>query len=230
MADWSYGTAGDKYPVKTGEMWSVGEHLFACGDLEENMGARLLDVAGIQPSVSYCDPPFNKSQARSFRSKAGVGRQVDFDLLLTKVVQQVKQAKTYAFVEMGTKNAHVLKNLITFYGGVVSGQWEILYYKKNPCVLIAAYFHGDPGWQLPDLSGLDDSMTPRVVLSAMSRNYDGKSFVVYDPCIGRGLTAIAGVRVGARVLGVELHPRRLAVALEKTAKLTGLEPKFEKVL
>jgi hypothetical protein len=57
---------------------------------------------------------------------------------------------------------------------------------------------------------LDDGKTPRVAIDAFTEPGD----VMLDPCLGRGLTAISANAAGRVCVGLELNPRRLAVAID----------------
>lgn len=206
---WTYGDAGDEYPVRVGDVWRVGHHVLACADLETGQVGRFVDEYG-PVDVCYADPPWDKGNARSFRTKAQVGRAVDFDLFLVSLVD-VAQRADHAYIEMGKRNVVALQQTIEGMCGTVRDVWDIMYYRVKPCHLVGATFrNADDYPEHGDYTGLDDDHTPDETLS---RYPAGR--VVLDPCTGRGNTPIAAHKHGHRFIGTELHPRRLAVTIKK---------------
>jgi len=219
MADWSYGDAGDRIPVGFGEQWRVGDHRLLCADQESSAEAIRQFVAPASGGLVYVDPPWDNGNARSFRTKSGIdgskGRQVVLSGLLEKLVLQTATLRPSAvFYEMGLLNADMLADLFAQqFPGAVQHRYPIVYYRKHPCVLVQVY--GEP---LPSLSGKDDENTPGLVMDAL------RPSTVVDLCAGRGGTAVAAAERNIRSWGVELNPRRMAVALDKLSKLTGQPP------
>lgn len=230
MADWTYGEDGRRFPVQPNQLWRVGDHWFACGDLEDGIGDRFFNAVSLTPDLSYSDPPWNKGNAKSFRTKAGVGRDVDFDRLLDLVVQEVKRSKHLSFIEMGMATVPALREKLIAHSGLLIGQWEITYYGKKPCMLLAVNFHGVVTIDLPEFSGLDDSKTPFSAIEVVRGLIKGQVAYVYDPCMGRGLTAEAAIKNEGVALGIELNPYRLSVTLSKVQHLIGEMPKLESVI
>ncbi len=207
---WTYGEAGDEYPVQPGDVWRVGHHVLGCADLETGQVAKFVGEYGRHPEIAYVDPPWNQGNARSFRTKAAVSRAVDFDLFLASLVDAVSQVD-HIYVEMGHQNHAALAETVQAYGGTVIGFWDIFYYRTKPCVLLGCDFSdGKRPWPDGDYNGLDDEDTPDEILSRYA-----SGLTVFDPCMGRGLTALAAHAHGQRFIGTELHPRRMAVTIKK---------------
>lgn len=222
---WVYTDAHDLYPVNPGDAWTVGPHRFICGDLEEHSYLQQA-LNGISPTLMYVDPPWNNGNARSFRTKAGVdglqgGRPVDMMKLLTLVLAPASDLNLLAFVETGRREAAKASQLIENLGGHIGNEWPITYYRRNPCVLLAADFRHNPVNDYPDFTGMDDDDTPLHAL----RHYP--TGTVIDPCAGRGLTARSAHNAGWKSLNHELSPFRTAEALKSVAATTGLAPTFQ---
>lgn len=221
MAVWTYSGAHKDYPVKAGETWTCGNHTLVCGDLE---GETPLwqKLKTMTPDLVYVDPPWNSGNARSFRTKAGVdgesGRTVDLSNLLKVVLTPSATSKILTFIETGKKEQNIVKGIIAEMGGTVGATWNITYYRKNPCILIAADFRPTPFDDYPEFEGLDDEDTPDVAIE----HY--KPSLVLDPCGGRGGTATAAEIVGVASLTNELSPYRMAEALKKLHVATGIAP------
>jgi hypothetical protein len=228
-----YGDAGDRYPVEVGDVWQIGKHILACGDLEMGAGVEFLAtyVRGGRPDVSFVDPPWNAGNARSFRTKAGVGRAVNFYRLISKVLETLAKSRRDVFIEMGVSECDNVRARLEEYGARLLDTWDITYYRKNPCRLLWGTFTGQAYPRLLDCNRLDDEVaTPKVIAAAA-----GRGDIVFDPCMGRGLSAVSALRAGATAAGLELNPRRLAVTIDKLASLgagaeRGQEPRRIAVL
>lgn len=221
MAVWEYSGAHKKYPVKAGDTWKLGQHTFLCGDLEGD-SPLWEKLSTMTPDLVYVDPPWNNGNARSFRTKAGVdgeqGRTVDFVSLLKIVLRPSVAFNALTFIEAGKREQNIVKGIIEDLGGVVGATWEILYYKRSPCILIAADFRLNPQNDYPNFTGLDDEDTPDLAI----QHY--KPSLVLDPCAGRGGTARAAELAGVASLTHELSPYRMAEALQSVVAISGETP------
>ena len=219
---WRYGDAGDRWPVRDGDIWQVGDHVVACGDNGRGASAELMDLFGA-PDYVYSDPPWNQGNVNSFRTKAGLQPDRDgfaqFLLTFSGVVTRARAA----FIEMGRKELSTLDAAMTSRGWAQVRIWDIVYFGDKPCVLslyapagssiLTQVLTGDP-------TGMDDALTPGWAVPAISKPGD----VIFDPCMGRGCTAEHSSKAGRLVRGVELHPRRLACTIDKLVKVTGATP------
>ena len=209
MTNWKYGDAGDRWPVKVGDIWQAGPHMLACGDIEQGAAVELVMKARECPVMTYVDPPYTPALATGFRTKAGVPRKVDFQALMRDIIRAVGITKGPVLMEMGRQYADEVTALVEQDGGIVVSRWDITYFKKNPAVLLQLGFgHREPMGDL--FSGMDDELTPTVAIAAGST----PDALVFDPCTGRGGTCRAAHQLSRRFLGLELHPRRLACALD----------------
>jgi hypothetical protein len=207
---WRYGDAGDRYPTEEGDIWAVGPHILACGDLEKG-AARLLLERYPHVHMVMCDPPWDSGNARSFRTKAGVSRPVSFLTLMHSILEVGPLVEGAWFFEMGNRNAPLVAEAIRQLDGYFLNQWNTYYYKTKPCV-IQAFTWNSALLPFDDLgpSGIDEEQSFTWALGVGC--HVGNT--VLDLCIGRGLTARVAHKQGKRVLGLELHPRRLAVTID----------------
>lgn len=219
MVEWRYGDAGDRWPVAPGEVWRAGPHLMACGDIEQPESIVWINGSPA-PAMVYVDPPWGAGNARSFRTKAGVGRPVDFDTFLGHLFDAVSRTTGPIFMEMG--NAHTSRLVLAAQqrGLSILDHWAITYYGKHPCSLFAFVKRDSLLTPRAGFTGLDDEETPAAAISLYSQRGD----LVLDPCTGRGLTALSADAHGRRFLGLELHPRRLAVTLDALHHQSGHQP------
>lgn len=230
MADWSYGDAGDKYPMKRGEVWKVNEALFSVGDLEEGDAPKLLHYCAedllVSPTAFYADPPWDKGNARSFRTKAfgkEKSRAVDFlGSLIPRVIEACKLASGNFGIEMGSKHGGDLMKMLHEAGAHDLSITPIYYYRKHPCVIVCGAF-GEVGDVIDpkELLGKDDELTPEFFIRQL-RNDD----VVFDCCGGQGLTSVTADRLGGGSVSMELNPRRAACGIDRVVQASGFEPEL----
>ena len=229
ISKWTYPKDhGEDYPVQVNDHWRIAGHDYHCHDLEATSTWATI-VAQRQPKMAYTDPPWNSGNAKSFRTKAGVdgptGRDVDIQQLLTAILTPLRDLKILAYVETGLRDEKGLSTLVTTLGGVTSGVWQITYYGRRPCVVIAADFRDTPNEDHPNLKGMDDEDTPLAVFQHhLATGTLQPGDLIVDPCAGRGLTAYSAQRAGLLALTNELHPNRVSSALAKVAKATKHQP------
>jgi hypothetical protein len=213
------------YPVETGDVWTLHsrEHAtpiaaLACCDLNQPAALdRALNLIGEEPAAGFVDPPWNGGNARSFRTKAGLATEgpIDFPALINVVLRRLPNE---CAIEMGIAATPAVINQAESLGFTHVNTYETTYYRKNPCRLIV-FGHRI----IPDAFGADDAHLPGLVTRALVP----QNGVLIDPMFGRGLAAVSAVGIGRRFVGSELNPRRVAITLQKLARLTGLTPTKE---
>lgn len=214
-----YGKAGDRYPIKSGEIWGLGGHILACGDIDHSEAISFVKKYSPVKMV-YIDPPYNLALAKGFRTNAGLDNNVDFEKFLIRLLEATREACTGdVFMEMGVKQAEFFCKLIENMGGAIQNIWEITYYKTKPAILIHFSFV-NPTYLKESPTGMDDSETPTWAIERCSAEGD----FVLDLCMGLGCTAVSAHRLGRFSLGFELHPRRLARTIESLVKMGLGEP------
>ena len=219
---WKYGTAGDKWPVRVGDIWTAGPNPLACLDLETPMADAFYGNLREPLALVYSDPPWDTGNAKSFRTKAGLphdGVTVTrlWHRIMSLVVSRLAPSGDL-YLEIGTRHRDDAARWMADAGRPMSDQWPIVYYDKHPCWLLRSA--SIPRMEQTTPAGLDDELTPEWAVAASTQPGD----LVCDPCSGRGLTVCAAQRAGRRFVGTELHPRRMAIALDRLARL-GLEPR-----
>ncbi len=208
MANWKYGDSWEKYPIEEDEIWQdpMSQSNIAVADLRNQLPFE------IKTEMVYMDSPWSKGNVNSFITKAGMSNYIDsFEYFMDCLFGHIKKIDpSVCYLEIGKQHKEdFIVRLASIYSCVE--EWEIRYYKKNPCYLVrGADFITDT-----DFTGLDDEVTP---LKAIQTE---KPSSVSDLCTGRGLTLLAAHKFGAKFYGTELNKRRLAVAIDKAAK-TGV--------
>lgn len=223
----SLSEAHASYPVAFGDVWRVGVHTVICGDIEAEAWLPALRRHALPagaPALTYTDPPWGAALATGFRTKAGMPRRVVYDDFLRLLADRVAVVGSggAAFVEQGRDWQAQTADAFTERGFVAVRALPaaITYYRRSPATLTAFMPAGAPGDArllaqdaLDACEGRDDADTPGVVLSRYPAG------VVFDPCLGQGLTLIAAAATGHACVGVELNPRRMAVALARMAAI-----------
>ena len=205
MTKWKYGDSWEKYPIEEGEIWQepFSQSRIAVADLRNDLPFE------IEAEMIYMDSPWNKGNVNSFITKAGMNSYIDsFESFMDCLFGKIKQINPeVCYLEIGKQHKEdFIQRLAAMFSCVE--EWEIKYYKKNPCYLV----RGADYITEADFTGLDDEVTP---YRAIMFEQPGS---VADLCTGRGLTLLAAHKFGAKFYGTELNKRRLAVAIDRAAK------------
>lgn len=214
MTDWRYGDAGDRLHVQVGDVWMVGPHIFACGDLEKGHAKWLTHYCRV-PMMAYTDPPWNEGNLKAFHTKAKQPYGLTFRPFLEHLAEALKRVEGDIFIEMGTDTRDLLIEVMASAGAVLLNDWGIRYMKTHPCRLLQFAFNEEvPRLFNFNFTDMDDAETPLAAIRAV----EWEGGCVFDPCLGLGTTAMAAAKAGSFCLGLELNPRRLAVSIDKIAK------------
>ena len=205
MAKWKYGDSWEKYPIEEEEIWEDPMSLsrIAVADIRDQLPFE------IKAGMVYMDSPWNKGNVNSFITKAEMNSYIDsFEYFMDCLFCQISKIDpSVCYLEIGKQHKADFRSRMSELFSCVE-EWEILYYKKNPCYLI----RGANNTTEADFTGLDDEVTPLKAIQAEQPSS------VADLCTGRGLTLLAAHKFGARFYGTELNKRRLAVAIDRAAK------------
>lgn len=165
----------------------------------------------------YCDPPWNLGNTKTFYNKAGKTYQFDFHAFLGSFFDTLKKIQPkVAYIEMGNQfAADAILRMKQLYPSVQS--WTGTYYRKNPVV----YIRGGAADASIDLTGVDDSKSPAVVIDFE------KPSSVCDLCVGLGATPRAAFAAGVRFVGSELNHKRLGCAIESIKGIGGVIEKVK---
>ncbi len=221
----TYGAKGGAYPVQPGQIWQVGLHLVACGDLEHGAGRQLLEagalLTGRAPALFYVDPPWSPSYVTRFRRGAGVSTEAAYTVQ-SLVSYVFKLASAPLLMEMGVTYE---PEQIIDWAGQMRPDWTTVYVEPityaggKPARLFGFGLTEAQGVDLTCLRNTDDERTPRMAMNLFTEPGD----VVVDLCLGLGATARAA-GTDRRCWGLELHPRRCSAALADLKKICGEEP------
>lgn len=202
--------------VYPGDVFTAGSHRFLCGDLEKDDCWDMLDIPQ-KIYMVYSDPPWNPGNARMWRTvsqldddpvKGTRGRMVDWDHFVDRFWAHVNHANpTHIFVEMGVKQTPEYIKMV----GVprfpdLQYEWNVFYASVRPNKLL--YFSNVGGFT-GNPEGMKNEPMTRHVFEHIAKEGE----VVFDPCIGLGMTARMAHCFGMICYGIELNPARLARTL-----------------
>lgn len=218
MADWTYRKHGGlDFPVKPGQVWGLGPHRFACGDLTQPLDWFTRHWPE-EPQAMYTDPPWNTGLARGFYTKASHPGQPVLADIIDGILAIAQPYRLPFWMEGSIHKTDELMGLLARRGATLIALIPIVYYQTRPCLLIQATF----GPALPariDLKGVDDEVTPVEVCKALPGTGP-----VLDPCAGRGLTFKGAHAAGLPFYGLELSSYRLSACLARAKHESGATP------
>ena len=203
-------------PVRPGDIWRVGPHLFGCGDLEQgDVLARLL-AAAPPLTLVYADPPWNEGDTKRYRTLARQdsvpGEAHGWRGVFTAALRPAADRGLLAYVEMSRPSIGRATDEARRMGARIHGPWDVHYRPGwTESLMFGADFRPDGG-PVAVIDGPDATTAP---VQALSAHPPG---VVLDPCTGNGWTARAAVQLGWVFVGHELTPRRLWTAMRRISR------------
>lgn len=204
---WQYGEAGSRYPIEAGRPWQVAPNsIVGTHDLTKGM------PAWMRADLIITDPPWTLGNLNTFYTKAG--RQdkhaawTPFVDALFRAIEEI--GASTVCIEFGRQKAEDIRSRLRARFPVVQ-EWEVVYYRKNPCIFFRAGQRATPH----DYTGMDELD----VIDALCKHEVYET--VADPCMGRGAVGRSAFKAGHRFVGTELHPRRLSCLLADIVALGG---------
>lgn len=225
MPEWKYGGHHEKHPIERGDIWAVGPHLFSVCDVEAGDAAALCKARPeFVADHQYTDPPWDKGNARAFRTKAIKGgtpledRPVDFfGSLIPKFVHLSSLVRGSIGFEMGKEHVDQTVEMLRVATGRDVVSTQIIYHRKFPCMLIGVGLKSG----IERYSNIDDAITPLMFVE--TETAPGES--VSDFCVGLGTTPWACAKAGRLFRGSDLNKHRVASSMARIAEMIGEQPK-----
>lgn len=228
----------DKWDVKQGQVWSLGNHRLICGDsTDRDVVDRVLPG---DCDLCFTDPPYGVEYEYNQHDDTREGL---IDLIAGFLPIAKDKAKVVALTP-GHSQVHLYPQpewiLCWFYGaGTGRGPWgfsawqPLLVYGKDPKLANGEGAHPDA---LQLLMTRDDASQNRelahscpkplsVWVRFLKRLSNKKTKTVFEPFCGSGTTVIACENLGLACHAVEIDPAYCAVTIQRWADATGGDPK-----
>lgn len=212
----------EKWQVKAGDLWRIGEHRLLCGD-----STRREDVEGVmqgdEANLVMADPPYgieasqmtmgDKESSKPKEARLSTGQR--WDSSRPKVIDLLAFSPKVC-IWGGQYFCHQLP---------ISNDW-LCWYKKLGGVSFAeaelAWTNYGCGLRVLDhhWSGeekLHITQKPLPVISWAIEICPGSPVVIYDPFVGSGTTLVACQNLGRKCRAIEISPAYCAVTLERMA-------------
>ena len=203
--------------VRDGDIWRVGSHIMACGDIER--GDALSLAIQYSPSMVLCDPPWGPGPARAYCTKAGISRSVNFGSFVNTLLAAFHSIDGLIAIEMGNAQIKEVADCARRAGFLHIRVMPMFYYRKKPCSCVIMSRKVLP-CKIENLPCEDEPVVYRWIIQQFSSRGDR----VFDPCVGKGMTAVIAHKMGRPVLGMELNPHRLAFALDSLERAGAGRP------
>ena len=232
---WRDSDALKAFPVELGDVWRVGNAIFACDDMVTADAPGLLARArAAAPGfagrlVMYTEPPLRQFSATKWRScaaqVAGVGLINESYNDLVKALCDLAGECSDALILVG-----FYKNVPPVVQAMFKRGWQvqagvlvdIVGVKVMVEMMHFTSVAGQRGVTI-DLGGVAPNMASEEAAAViLSRLPSG--CVVLDPCMGRGVTGLAAHGAALHTIGIELNPARVADCVLTYSKRAGVKP------
>jgi DNA modification methylase len=235
----------EKWGVKTGDLWLIGEHRLLCGDSTkaEDVG-RLM--GGERAGCVLCDPPYGQNQKgvnhdapeeHSGLMAAAVGRLP----IENGVIVAFQSPRTFhAWTDPARAKGFTFERMLWLYKAAqCTFPWRGWILKSESIPVCSV---GKPDWQdvhpfahdcyylsevrgeLSKDAGWHGSVKPLSVVSDLLSRICAAGKVVFDGFCGSGTTMVAAQNLGRRCYGIEIAPGYCGVILQRMAdSFPGIE-------
>lgn len=211
-AKWDYGGAIDRWPVEMGKpiVYPDGSTLL-CKDLTKGEVPEFMK----QVDILFVDGPWNLGNLKSFYTKAdekcSVHEFSEFYCSLFSCIKNINPKLCYLEIGKEFVGDYIVK-LKRLYRYVTLYNSGYYHKKENRCYVVQG--------SNKRLNLHLDDMDEEDIIDRLGDVTEGS---MGDLCMGRGLVALSAAKRGRRFFGTELNPKRLAVCVERLAKM-GVTP------
>lgn len=208
---WNYGNAIERYPIKEGETWYLkdGRGKLRVHDIYNQLPAFMLEA-----DMVIVDPPWNLSNLNTFYTKADKRdeHKTSYEGFYKQIFRQIDYINPRkVYIEIGAQNVENFERELRSRFKYVE-RWPVTYYKIYPCFFLRASHYDKSPY---DYTGMDE--WDAILKATEIEDYE----TVADLCMGQGLVAVGAYQSGHKFVGTELNKKRLAVTIEKIAKMGG---------
>ena len=242
-----------KWGVKPGDLWSLGDHKLICGDCTDAATVARV-MGGERAAAVVTDPPYNVDYGANAPPRVSVRTIVndkmsddDWHVFMCSWLNQAFSVSDGAFyIFMSDKELVSVTQCFKECGGHWSSY--ITWVKDRFVLGLKDYhsrceralygwreggkhqFHGgrdkDDVWEFPRPGNSDEhpTMKPVELFARAIEMSSSSSDVVLDPFVGSGTTIIACENLARRCRACEISAAYTAVALERWSVHTGRQP------
>ena len=188
----------------------IGSHRLLCGDITTEDLSVLMD--GEKADIIYSDPPWNAGMATLFRKWAGKPAKVDLDEFFNALLLNLKtHGKGVVVLDVGVQSYARFKKCAEAAGAKMIDEIEMEWDSGGKYHTWVGTFNESPiDWYDIDKAKYQNIEDSVEALEYLLSGWPAGDGIFLDPCIGYGLGAKVGARLGLSVYGMELNPKRLA--------------------
>lgn len=224
----------EKWKVKPGDLWVLGNHKLICGDCTDKAVVERL-LGDDKPSLMVTDPPYGVE----YESEKGVVTNDDrfdwsdaYNLFSGDVAYVWHGERTSLDVGINLRSCGFeirsrivwVKPSLTMGRGHYHFQHEGAWYAVKTGAV--SHWCGDHKqstvWNIDRENHQHPTVKPIECMERPIKNHESE--FVYDPFLGSGTTLIACERLGRKCRAVEISPAYVAVAIQRWVDVTGGEP------
>lgn len=241
----------EKWGVKRGDLWRLGDHLLICGDCTDPLVVAAL-MGGERYDSMITDPPFftpathyqsRIKHQRKFSDLSALGGFMELVLNVTGKYGKLEShvvifcnCDSYAvFYPVVFSRFDKTKSLVWDKGHVGLGrifrhQHELMIWGRN-----AGHYYEPDGVLYADVMTYEATLSkdrehpvekPIALISNLLSPLTPKSGIVLDPFLGSGSTMLAAEKMGRKCYSIDMDAGYCAVALERWLQMTGREPEL----
>lgn len=242
----------EKWGVKLGQLWLLGDHRIICGDCtDKSIVDRLM--AGEYAACMWTDPPYGVDYVGKTKDALTIQNDNSFDI---DDLLHGSFSRADAILIDGAPFyiAHPAGALCLKFGNaVLATGWlyhETLIWVKNSMVLGHSDYHymHEPiiyGWKgknrkwysdrkqvtvievdRPSRSELHPTTKPIELIEICLKNSTQRDDIVYEPFSGSGSTLVACENLKRKCRAIEIDPAYVAVAIQRWVDVTGGKPEL----
>jgi DNA modification methylase len=217
----------EKWGVKPGDLWQIGEHRLVCGDCTDAATVARV-MGGEKAALMISDPPYNvgyeydgatddqkhREEYAAFCERyLALGKDVSVMQVITpgKANERLYSPDEWMtwFKGFGLSRGHYFKAMVTE---------PILLFGEKPKNKFYATDHFDiPTDREPGLRDLHACPKPVGLFAALIEPMTEPTDTVYEAFSGSGTTLVACENLRRRCRAIEISPAYVAVALERMA-------------
>lgn len=197
-------------------MKQIGPHRVTALDILD-AGVDELFSDGRKAAILYCDPPWGDQHVKFFATQARKDtgrpfRPISYEALIARLFDLViRHVSGHVFIEIGLRWEDDMRARMHRIGlrnieraGVVYG-----HKRHDNALLFGSFANGRAA--LSRVEGMSGATVAREAVAPLAE----RGGILFDPCCGLGLSAVAALRNGMEFRGNELNPVRLEKTIVK---------------